>query len=200
MRANFSRMSSGKIFQTKDSRRLLEAGLRRPVLSPDGVAGCGARSVAENRSASAMGSEARLLSLPVRRRVLARRWSRPAATASTGWSRPRDRSNPPATKASWPCPVTSPIASPPSVRFRRASHVSGASAGSSTRHPRERGPPGIIKTPMHPAEPHAARAAHHLVGRMGEISDAVDAILYAEAGGVVTGEILHVDGGRSAGH
>jgi hypothetical protein len=35
---------------------------------------------------------------------------------------------------------------------------------------------------------------------MGEISDAVDAILYAEAGGVVTGEILHVDGGRSAGH
>jgi NAD(P)-dependent dehydrogenase (short-subunit alcohol dehydrogenase family) len=60
--------------------------------------------------------------------------------------------------------------------------------------------PGIIKTPMHPAETHAALAGLHPVGRMGEISDIVEAILYLESAGFVTGEILHVDGGQSAGH
>jgi NAD(P)-dependent dehydrogenase (short-subunit alcohol dehydrogenase family) len=60
--------------------------------------------------------------------------------------------------------------------------------------------PGIIKTPMHPAETHAALAGLHPVGRMGEMSDIVDAILYLESAGFVTGEILHVDGGQSAGH
>jgi NAD(P)-dependent dehydrogenase (short-subunit alcohol dehydrogenase family) len=60
--------------------------------------------------------------------------------------------------------------------------------------------PGIVKTPMHGAETHAALATLHPVGRMGEISDIVDAILYLESAGFVTGEILHVDGGQSAGH
>lgn len=60
--------------------------------------------------------------------------------------------------------------------------------------------PGVIKTPMHPASTHAALAGLHPVGRMGEISDVVDAILYLESAGFVTGEILHVDGGQSAGH
>jgi NAD(P)-dependent dehydrogenase (short-subunit alcohol dehydrogenase family) len=60
--------------------------------------------------------------------------------------------------------------------------------------------PGVIKTPMHPAETHAALAALHPVGHMGEIKDIVDAILYLEGAGFVTGEILHVDGGQSAGH
>jgi NAD(P)-dependent dehydrogenase (short-subunit alcohol dehydrogenase family) len=40
----------------------------------------------------------------------------------------------------------------------------------------------------------------HPLGRMGEISDVVEAILYLETAGFVTGEILHVDGGQSAGH
>ena len=31
-------------------------------------------------------------------------------------------------------------------------------------------------------------------------SDIVDAVLYLESAGFVTGEILHVDGGQSAGH
>jgi NAD(P)-dependent dehydrogenase (short-subunit alcohol dehydrogenase family) len=35
---------------------------------------------------------------------------------------------------------------------------------------------------------------------MGETSDVIDAILYLERGHFVTGEILHVDGGQSAGH
>jgi NAD(P)-dependent dehydrogenase (short-subunit alcohol dehydrogenase family) len=59
---------------------------------------------------------------------------------------------------------------------------------------------GVIKTPMHPVETHAQLGALHPVGRMGEISDVVNAILYLEGAGFVTGEILHVDGGQSAGH
>jgi NAD(P)-dependent dehydrogenase (short-subunit alcohol dehydrogenase family) len=60
--------------------------------------------------------------------------------------------------------------------------------------------PGIIKSPMHPVDTYAQLGALHPVGRMGEISDIVDAILYLESAGFVTGEILHVDGGQSAGH
>ncbi|TCM46918.1 SDR family NAD(P)-dependent oxidoreductase [Kribbella sp. VKM Ac-2568] len=59
---------------------------------------------------------------------------------------------------------------------------------------------GIIRTPMHPAETHDALAGLHPVGRMGDISDVVDAITYLENAPFVTGEILHVDGGQSAGH
>ena len=60
--------------------------------------------------------------------------------------------------------------------------------------------PGIIKSPMHPVSTHAQLAAMHPVGRMGEMSDIVDAVLYLEGAPFVTGEILHVDGGQSAGH
>ncbi|HTJ37210.1 MAG TPA: SDR family oxidoreductase [Dactylosporangium sp.] len=60
--------------------------------------------------------------------------------------------------------------------------------------------PGIIKTPMHPVETHATLAGLHPVGRMGEMSDVVDAVVYLESAGFVTGEILHVDGGQNAGH
>ena len=37
-------------------------------------------------------------------------------------------------------------------------------------------------------------------GHMGEMSDIVNAILYLDSAPFVTGEILHVDGGQSAGH
>lgn len=60
--------------------------------------------------------------------------------------------------------------------------------------------PGIIKTPMHPEATHAALAGLHPVGRIGETSDIVDAVLYLDGAAFVTGEILHVDGGQSAGH
>lgn len=59
--------------------------------------------------------------------------------------------------------------------------------------------PGIIKTPMHAPETHAALSTLHPVGRMGEIRDIVDAVLYLENAGFVTGEILNVDGGQNAG-
>ncbi|MFF4501289.1 SDR family NAD(P)-dependent oxidoreductase [Streptomyces sp. NPDC001401] len=60
--------------------------------------------------------------------------------------------------------------------------------------------PGTIKTPMHAEETHEFLAALHPVGRMGEVSDIVDAVLFLETAPFVTGEILHVDGGMSAGH
>lgn len=59
--------------------------------------------------------------------------------------------------------------------------------------------PGIIKTPMHAAENHEALGAFHPLGRMGETSDIANAILYLDSAPFVTGEILHVDGGQSAG-
>lgn len=60
--------------------------------------------------------------------------------------------------------------------------------------------PGVIKTPMHAPETHAFLAGLHPVNRLGEIRDVVEAVLYLETAGFVTGEILHVDGGQSAGH
>jgi NAD(P)-dependent dehydrogenase (short-subunit alcohol dehydrogenase family) len=60
--------------------------------------------------------------------------------------------------------------------------------------------PGIIKTPMHPVETHETLAALHPLGRMGEVGDVVDGVIYLESAPFVTGEILHVDGGQSAGH
>ena len=60
--------------------------------------------------------------------------------------------------------------------------------------------PGIIKTPMHSPETHGALAGLHPVNRMGEVFDVAQAVIYLESAGFVTGEILHVDGGQSAGH
>jgi NAD(P)-dependent dehydrogenase (short-subunit alcohol dehydrogenase family) len=60
--------------------------------------------------------------------------------------------------------------------------------------------PGIIKTPMHTAETHEFLAALHPMGHMGEIRDIVEAVMFLESAAFVTGEILHVDGGQSAGH
>ena len=60
--------------------------------------------------------------------------------------------------------------------------------------------PGVIKTPMHGPETYEFLAKLHPVGRMGEVRDIVDAVLYLEGAGFVTGEVLHVDGGQSAGH
>lgn len=59
---------------------------------------------------------------------------------------------------------------------------------------------GIIRTPMHDPSTHEFLAGLHPLGRMGDIQDIVDATLYLEKAGFVTGEILHVDGGQSAGH
>jgi NAD(P)-dependent dehydrogenase (short-subunit alcohol dehydrogenase family) len=60
--------------------------------------------------------------------------------------------------------------------------------------------PGIINTPMHPAENRNFLAGLHPMNRMGEIQEIVDAVLYLESASFVTGEVLHVDGGQHAGH
>lgn len=60
--------------------------------------------------------------------------------------------------------------------------------------------PGHVKTPMHPAETHELLAKFHPLGRMAEVRDVVDAVLFLESAEFVSGEILHVDGGQSVGH
>jgi len=60
--------------------------------------------------------------------------------------------------------------------------------------------PGVIKSPMNPPETYAQLNDLHPVGHMGEILDIVGAVLYLETASFVTGVILHVDGGQSAGH
>ena len=62
--------------------------------------------------------------------------------------------------------------------------------------------PGIIQTPVHPADsytPEALAGKLPPLGRAGQISDIVNGILYLESAPYVTGEILHIDGGRTAG-
>jgi NAD(P)-dependent dehydrogenase (short-subunit alcohol dehydrogenase family) len=59
--------------------------------------------------------------------------------------------------------------------------------------------PGIIKTPMHPENTHAALAKLHPMQRLGEVKEIIDAVLYLESAGFVTGEVLRVDGGQHAG-
>ncbi len=59
--------------------------------------------------------------------------------------------------------------------------------------------PGVIQTPLHDAASYDGLAALHPLGRVGEVSDIVDAILYLERATFVTGETLHVDGGQAAG-
>ena len=58
---------------------------------------------------------------------------------------------------------------------------------------------GIIRTSANDPASYLALGPLHPLGRVGEISDVVDAILYLERAGFVTGETLHVDGGQAAG-
>jgi NAD(P)-dependent dehydrogenase (short-subunit alcohol dehydrogenase family) len=60
--------------------------------------------------------------------------------------------------------------------------------------------PGVIKTPMYAPETYDGLGMLHPMGRMGETSDVVSAIMYLESAPFVTGEFMHVDGGQSAGH
>jgi NAD(P)-dependent dehydrogenase (short-subunit alcohol dehydrogenase family) len=58
---------------------------------------------------------------------------------------------------------------------------------------------GVIKTPAHDPASYEGLGALHPLGRVGEVSEVVDAILYLERATFVTGETLHVDGGQAAG-
>jgi NAD(P)-dependent dehydrogenase (short-subunit alcohol dehydrogenase family) len=59
---------------------------------------------------------------------------------------------------------------------------------------------GVIKTAIHDVSSYAGMGALHPVGRVGEVEDVVGGVLYLESAPFVTGEVLHIDGGQSAGH
>ena len=59
---------------------------------------------------------------------------------------------------------------------------------------------GVIQTPMHADESYQGLGALHPLGRVGQISDVVDGILFLESSPFITGETLHIDGGQIAGH
>jgi NAD(P)-dependent dehydrogenase (short-subunit alcohol dehydrogenase family) len=58
---------------------------------------------------------------------------------------------------------------------------------------------GVIKTPMHKPESYEFLQGLHPIGRMGEVKEVVDAVLFLTDATFTTGEILHVDGGAHAG-
>jgi NAD(P)-dependent dehydrogenase (short-subunit alcohol dehydrogenase family) len=61
--------------------------------------------------------------------------------------------------------------------------------------------PGIIQTPVYPADSYEGLGDQlPPLGRVGQVRDVVDAILFLESSPYITGEILHVDGGQAAGH
>jgi NAD(P)-dependent dehydrogenase (short-subunit alcohol dehydrogenase family) len=58
---------------------------------------------------------------------------------------------------------------------------------------------GVIKTPMQDPKGYEPLAALHPLGRVGDVADVVEGILYLERASFVTGENLHIDGGQAAG-
>jgi NAD(P)-dependent dehydrogenase (short-subunit alcohol dehydrogenase family) len=58
---------------------------------------------------------------------------------------------------------------------------------------------GVIKTPMHKPETYEPLKGLNPSGRLGEIKEIVDAVLFLTDATFTTGEILHVDGGAHAG-
>ena len=58
---------------------------------------------------------------------------------------------------------------------------------------------GEIKTPMHKPESYEFLNAMDPIGRMGEVKEVVDAVMFLTDAAFTTGEILHVDGGAHAG-
>jgi NAD(P)-dependent dehydrogenase (short-subunit alcohol dehydrogenase family) len=61
--------------------------------------------------------------------------------------------------------------------------------------------PGIIQTPVHPPESYRGLGERLApLGRVGQVGDVVDAVLFLESAAYVTGEVVHVDGGQVAGH
>ncbi len=53
---------------------------------------------------------------------------------------------------------------------------------------------GVIKTPAHDPASSKGLEAFHPLGRVGQITDVVESILYLERATFVTGQTLHVDG------
>jgi NAD(P)-dependent dehydrogenase (short-subunit alcohol dehydrogenase family) len=59
--------------------------------------------------------------------------------------------------------------------------------------------PGVVDTPLHKDDPKDSLEAGQPMGKIANVKDVVDAVLYLAQAGQVTGEVLHVDGGAHAG-
>lgn len=59
--------------------------------------------------------------------------------------------------------------------------------------------PGVVDTPMHQNDPKDFLKTLQPMGKIVEVKDVVDAVLYLAEAAQVTGEVLHVDGGSHAG-
>jgi NAD(P)-dependent dehydrogenase (short-subunit alcohol dehydrogenase family) len=58
---------------------------------------------------------------------------------------------------------------------------------------------GVIQNPAFDPASYVGLAQLHPLGRVGQIADVVEGILYLEQASFVTGVVLHIDGGQSAG-
>jgi len=59
--------------------------------------------------------------------------------------------------------------------------------------------PGVVDTPMHKGDPKDLLKSLSPLGRIVDAQDVADAVLYLTEARVVTGEIIHVDGGAHVG-
>jgi NAD(P)-dependent dehydrogenase (short-subunit alcohol dehydrogenase family) len=59
--------------------------------------------------------------------------------------------------------------------------------------------PSVVDTPMHAAETHAALGSLHPLNRIARVDEIAAAVLYLVKADFVTGTVLPVDGGFSAG-
>jgi NAD(P)-dependent dehydrogenase (short-subunit alcohol dehydrogenase family) len=61
--------------------------------------------------------------------------------------------------------------------------------------------PGIIQTPVYRADSYEELSDQlPPLGRVGQVSDVAAGVLFLESSPYITGEILHIDGGQTAGH
>ncbi len=59
--------------------------------------------------------------------------------------------------------------------------------------------PGVVDTPLHKGDSKDFLKTLQPMGRIADVKDVVDAVLYLAQANQVTGEVLHVDGGAHAG-
>jgi NAD(P)-dependent dehydrogenase (short-subunit alcohol dehydrogenase family) len=59
--------------------------------------------------------------------------------------------------------------------------------------------PGVVDTPMHTDDPKDFLKTLQPIGKIADVADVVDAVLYLAQAPQVSGEVLHVDGGAHAG-
>ena len=60
--------------------------------------------------------------------------------------------------------------------------------------------PGVIQTQMHPPESYQSGQGERLplIGHVGHVSDVVVGVLFLESSPYITGEVVHIDGGKIA--